>query len=195
MAAPSRIHLTSLAVDYIDNRLQVHHPAFIGAPTHYDPNKERYVASSGSESMSVQHKWHLTAEPENVLNPTSSHYAKYPTSPPPCTFPDIMQNFIADYPDEPKGRFEKDCSIRSTSSWEEVLDVLQSAAQAYFSKTGIKGKVRRAARFMGDKAEPVQRLTALVPEIDPYSRPIVGTLRIVLEVRPDQRLQRITRTV
>lgn len=185
MAAPSRIHLTSLAVDYIDNRLQIHHPAFIGPPTHYDPNQERYVASRGTEAMSIQRKSYLTAEPEILPDPSSSHDEKRPTSPPQCTFPDVMQRFKEDYPDEPKGRCEKDCSIRSKSSWEEVLDVLQAAAQAYLSKAGIKGKVRRAARFIGDKAEPVQRLTALVPEIDPYSRPIVGTLKIVLEVRPD----------
>lgn len=186
MAAPSRIHLTSLAVDYIDNRLQTYHPAFIGPPTHYSLEQKRYVASPRPEAMPTQRKWSLTAESRDTPKDSYSDDEKCAASLPSCTFSDIMQRFNTDYPDEPKGRCEKGCSIRSKSSWEEVLEVLESATQAYLSKTGIKGKVRMAARFIGDKAEPVQRLTALVPEIDPYSRPVVGALKLVLEVRPKE---------
>lgn len=139
MADPSRIHLTSLAVDYIDNRLQIHHPAFTEPPTHYNPSQKRYVASSSSKAMSIQRKWHITAEPETLANPSSSQDEKCYTSPPLFSFLDILQRFKAEYPHGPKGRCEKDCSIRSKSSWEDVLDVLQSAAQAYLSKTGGKG--------------------------------------------------------
>ncbi|KAI3394230.1 hypothetical protein diail_3005 [Diaporthe ilicicola] len=181
MAAPSRLHLTSPAVDYIDNRLQTHDPVFIDPPTYYDLKLQRYVTSSGTEAMSTQRRWNLTAEPESLPDPSTSLDEKVTTSPPPYTFPEIMQEFKETYLDEPKGRCEKDCSIRSKSSWEEVLEVLASAAQAYFSKSGIKGKVRRAAQFIGDRTEPVQRLTALVPEIEPCSKPVVDALKIVLE--------------
>lgn len=186
MAPPSRIQLSSLAVDYIDNRLQIYHPAFIRAPTHYSLEQERYVASSRPEAMSIHRKFSLTAKSRNMPRLSCSDDEECATSPPLCTFADVLQRFKTDYPNEPKGRCEKGCSIRSNSSWEEVLNVLQSATQAYLSKTGIKGKVRMAARFIGDKAEPVQRLTALVPEIDHYTRPVVGTLKIVLDVRPNQ---------
>lgn len=153
MAAPARIHLTSPAVDYIDNRLQTHRPAFIAAPTHYDPNRERYVALSGTEAMSLQRSGQLAAEPQNLPAPASSNGKGCSALPPPCTFQDIMMEFKEAYPDEPKGRCEKDCSIRSTSSWEEVLDMFWTSFRQPQQHTSPRAASRGKSRWQHDSSE------------------------------------------
>ncbi|KAK8092390.1 uncharacterized protein PG998_014875 [Apiospora kogelbergensis] len=96
------------------------------------------------------------------------------------TFSDTMREFIKDYPNEPEGRIDKECSIRQQISWEGVLHVLQSTGEKYLTKQGFKGKVRKAARFVGDKADVMKRVAGVIPEID-YSKPIIGALTFLLE--------------
>ncbi|KAI0376987.1 hypothetical protein F5Y04DRAFT_285406 [Hypomontagnella monticulosa] len=95
-------------------------------------------------------------------------------------FPSIMEEFKAKYPKEPKGRSEKGCSIRSKTSWEAVLEVLDEAVAAYTTKTGMKGKIRRITQFMGDQADTLKRVTGVIPEVD-YSKPIIGALTFLLD--------------
>ncbi|KAH6653885.1 hypothetical protein BKA67DRAFT_658223 [Truncatella angustata] len=91
-----------------------------------------------------------------------------------------MVQFKEQYPIEPKVLCEKNCSIRTSHSWEEILEVLDSSAEAYSSNSGFKGKIRRATRLIGDKADVIKQVTSLVPDID-YSKPITGVLAILLD--------------
>ncbi|KAI2619763.1 hypothetical protein GGS26DRAFT_595168 [Hypomontagnella submonticulosa] len=96
------------------------------------------------------------------------------------SFPKVMEEFKAKHPKEPKGRQEKGCSIRSKTSWEGVLEVLDEAAAAYTTKSGIKGKIRRITQFIGDQADTAKRISSVIPEID-YSKPIIGALTFLLD--------------
>ncbi|KAK8123097.1 hypothetical protein PG984_011767 [Apiospora sp. TS-2023a] len=96
------------------------------------------------------------------------------------TFSCIMREFVVTYPNEPQGRVDKRCSIRNETSWEGVLHLLQSVGEDYQSEAGFKGKLRKAGRFVGDKADVMKRVTVVIPEID-YSKPIVGALTFLLE--------------
>lgn len=98
------------------------------------------------------------------------------------SFSDLMKVFIKTHPNEPRGRVDKCFSIRNETTWEGVLRLLQSAGEAYQSETGFKGKLRKAGRFVGDKADVMKRVTVVIPEID-YSKPIVGALTFLLEAR------------
>ncbi|KAI1743089.1 hypothetical protein F4680DRAFT_410974 [Xylaria scruposa] len=95
-------------------------------------------------------------------------------------FPDIMKEFKNRFPDEPQGRIEKGSSIRSKTSWQEVLEILGNAASAYVKKTGIKGAFKGIKTFVEDQVDTVERLLRLVPDIN-YTKPIVGTLTFLLQ--------------
>lgn len=177
MTPPWRIQLISPAVDFIDNRLSTHHPAFVDPPTYFDSTLNRYIVSPQMSSDQMTALNYVSNASSHPGDSRKGDLATASTD----QFPTIMEQFITTYPQEPKGRLEKDCSIRSKRSWEEVLEVLQSAAHAYHSKSGAKGTIRRAARFIGDRAIPIKRITSLIPEVD-YSRPMIGTLTILLEV-------------
>jgi hypothetical protein len=64
-----------------------------------------------------------------------------------------------------------------------VLEVLDSAGAAYTSKSGFQGKMKKIAEYLGDKADTIQQMSRIVPDID-YSRPIIGALVFLLEVSP-----------
>lgn len=180
MTTPSEIRLVSPAVDFVDNRLSDHYPAFADMPAHFDHTLDRYVAAQAGPEITILQDITVTSEPDTITTAGSSRPA--PETPKAHAFPDIMVGFTRQYPLEPKGRVEKHCSIRGKCSWEEVLEVLESAGEAYMTNVGVKGKVRRAARFIGDKADVMKRVTSVVPDVD-YSRPILGTLTFLLEVR------------
>lgn len=177
MTQPWRIKLISPAVDFIDNHLLAYHPAFANPPTHYDPILKRYVVLPMSDVMSSRQVTALSHGPHDERRQEEDS-ATMSTN----QFATIMKQFIVTYPQEPKGHVEKGCSIRSESSWEGVLEILQSAAQAYNSRSGVKGAIRRVARFVGDSADRIERVTRLVPDID-YLKPMTGALTILLEVR------------
>ncbi len=103
------------------------------------------------------------------------------------SFPEIMKEFKNKFPVEPQGRVDKGSSIRSKTSWREVLLVLDDAAAAYAVKAGLKGALKRVKAFIEDQADTIERVSSLVPDVD-YAKPIVGTLTFLLQVRSSRML-------
>ncbi|KAI0451720.1 hypothetical protein F5B21DRAFT_506913 [Xylaria acuta] len=66
------------------------------------------------------------------------------------SFPDIMKEFENRFPEEPQGR------------------------------TGLKGKLKVIKTFVEDRADTIERLSRLVPDVD-YTKPIVGSLTFLLQ--------------
>ncbi|KAK5636106.1 hypothetical protein RRF57_011818 [Xylaria bambusicola] len=96
-----------------------------------------------------------------------------------CSFSEVLKELKKRVPEEPRGLAEKGCSIRLTSSWGDVLVVLDDAATAYARKDGFKGLFKRAKGFIEDQADTIERGSRLVPDVS-YSKPIVGTLTFIL---------------
>lgn len=182
MASPTRIQLVSPAVDFIDNRLPEYHQSLssVDPSAHFDHSLDRYVATKSRRGMNLLQNAPLSSEPESLALAEGSGSGGGQSHA--QIFPGIMREFIDTYPDEPEGRVDKRCSIRNETSWEGVLHLLQSVGEDYQSETGFKGKLRKAGRFVGDKADVLKRVTVVIPEID-YSKPVVGALTFLLEAR------------
>ncbi|KAK7915164.1 hypothetical protein PG985_012867 [Apiospora marii] len=182
MASPTRIRLVSPAVDFIDNHLPEYHQSLssVDPAAHFDHNLNRYVAEPSSRGMNLLQNGPLSSEPESMALVENAGAVEGQSHGRP--FSDIMRLFIETYPNEPRGRVEKCCSIRNETTWEGVLQLLQSVGADYQSETGFKGKLRKAGRFMGDKADVMKRVAGVIPEID-YSKPILGALTFLLEAR------------
>ncbi|KAK8021679.1 hypothetical protein PG990_006817 [Apiospora arundinis] len=91
-----------------------------------------------------------------------------------------MTEFTGKYPVEPQLRPESGCSIRSKTSWQEVLAVLEASAAEYARDAGVKRAFNRAKEFIESKADTMERVTRVIPDID-YAKPIVGTLTFLLQ--------------
>ena len=186
------LQLQSLAVDFIDNRLDKYHAAFSTPPARYDPVRASFVAVPKSQPdstmQSQQQQQHPTTPPadDTQLSPRPraepAHALKFWDS----LFVRAMHKFTAGpkAAKEPSGRVEAGYSIRDKTNWTAVFDTLQRAKQSYFEKKGIKGAVRRVYRAIADHGAPVVLdLTRLVPNTDcVFVTPVVGSIQIILEV-------------
>jgi hypothetical protein len=185
------LQLQSLAVDFIDNRLDKYHPAFSTPPARYDSAQGSFIAvptpqpdttmqsqqqqpSTTPRADDVQLSPRPLAEPANALKFWDSLFVR------------AMNKFTAGpkAAKEPDGRVEAGFSIRDKKNWTAVFDTLQKAKHFYFQKKGIKGAVRRVYRAMADYGAPILLdLANLVPETGcMFVTPVVGSIQIVLEV-------------
>lgn len=99
-------------------------------------------------------------------------------------FTEILSAFKEKFPNEPKGRVQKGYSIRSKTTWEEVLRTLNDSAVAYAAGGGSRGALNKVKEVIQDKADIVERVSRLVPDVD-YAKPVVGTLTFILDVCPE----------
>ncbi|KAK7923527.1 hypothetical protein PG985_007598 [Apiospora marii] len=95
-------------------------------------------------------------------------------------FNQIMAEFKERHPNEPAARIEKGCSIRSKTSWQEVLKVLEDAATEYARTKGFKGALKKTKEFIESKADTAQRVSSVIPDVD-YAKPILGSLNFLLQ--------------
>lgn len=204
------LHLQSPTVDFIENRLDKHHPAFSTPPSHFDPALGSFIVddveaeTSGPATSRVGLA--LPEQPPDTLNTpvpiergdlVVRHASISPRpSPKPLEaldfwasyFPQAMKQFIEAHPFEPEQLVKSGQSIRDKNDWTQVFDQLEAARNEY-SKVDNKFKAgfRTVHRKFGDHAaDPLHRLTKLIPgggELGSAAvTPIVGCVQILLEV-------------
>lgn len=97
-------------------------------------------------------------------------------------FPDAMDQFRAG-DQEPPG-CPGDLSIRGVHSWNTVLSRLNSARDSYLEETdSTSGRLTGMRRKAADSwSKPASSLVKLVPDIHSSVTPVVGAVKILLEV-------------
>ncbi|KAF8853903.1 hypothetical protein BDZ45DRAFT_62075 [Acephala macrosclerotiorum] len=181
------LQLQSLAIDFIDKRLDKYHPAFATPPARYDPALGSFIAVStphlDNTTMESQQQPSTTPQTEDVQLPPRplaepAKALKFWDS----IFVRAMDQFKLG-PKEPKGRVEAGFSIRDKKDWTAVFDILERAKQLYFKGAKITSAIRRVYRKMADHLAPVVLdLTNLVPETGcMFVTPVLGSVQIILE--------------
>lgn len=204
------LQLQSPTVDFIENRLDKHHPAFSTPPSHFDPALGSFII----DNVEAENRGPATSRvglalpeqsPETLSTPVPMeggalvirHASISPRpSPKPLEalefwasyFPQAMKQFIETHPVEPEQLVKSGQRIRDKDDWTQVFDHLEAARNEY-SKVDNKFKAgfRTVYRKFGDHAaDPLHRLTKLVPgggELGSAAvTPIVGCVQILLEV-------------
>lgn len=207
------LNLQSPTVDFIDNRLDKYHPAFATPPSHFDAASGGFIVddveaevtgpTTSNVALVSQEQFTDTEDTLGTLVPRAgaalvAKPARISPRPKPkplealefwaSYFPQAMKQFIDTHPVEPEPLVKSGQRIRDKDDWTKVFDQLESARNEY-SKVDNKFKAgfRTVYRKFGDHAaEPLQRLTKLVPgggELGSAAvTPIIGCVQILLEV-------------
>lgn len=180
-----------LTVDFIENRLPKHHPAFVDPPVRYDPMSREYIPISqamiprpqpgavvvSEDSANFPHDSQLVPRP--VL--ADIKVMKYWNG----IFPEAMNKFRSTQ--ELKGSVKPAYNIRDKHDWDELWDTLEAARTVYQNNTGRLGSVRMVRRKLADNITPFAEVTKTASKIapnDPYVTPVLGSVGVLLEVRP-----------
>lgn len=181
----------SPAVDFIDQRLPEHHPAFLDAPSLFDDKSDQYV--SIFKASSPQTAVATTADSAHglqtgvnaatvvgVQNPQSieTRSMRFWND----IFPEAMRHFL-DGSAEPRTLAIKPGSgIRNAKDWDEVCSQLKVVKKSYTDGDGTFGILKRARRNVAENlSQPVAHIAKMVPDIDPWTTPVVGTVGILLQ--------------
>ena len=175
----------SLAVDFIDNRLDKYHPGFATPPARYDPALDSFIVSTPRpvDAMQSQQPSTTPQQGDVKLSP------RQPAEPAAALrfwdhlFVRAMDQFKS-ASKEPKGRVEVGFSIRDKKDWTAVFDQLEKARDLYFKGKKVTSAIRGVYRKLADHVAPVALdLTKLAPNTDcMFVTPVVGSIQIILEV-------------
>lgn len=178
------------AVDFIENRLPKHHPAFLNPPVRFDPMSGHYV----SKDQAVVQR---PADGSVMISGDSNALLDDDGIPPRpewtniCAmnfwngiFPKAMDQLRSTT--QPKGRTATIFDIRNKQDWETIYDTLEQARDKYQSEGGPVGWLRKVRRKGADNLAPVGVLVKTASKMapnDPYATPILGAVEVLLDVR------------
>ena len=128
----------SLAVDFIETRLNMHHQAFATPPSQYDPNLHLFVISEPQASQYnlpvgsyAMHPVQATAVPALLPGGEDQRLAPRPLAKPSevlkfwdSLFEPAMKKFKDLHPAEPPEIIQKQSSIRDKKDWTSVFNQL-----------------------------------------------------------------------
>ncbi|KAF6836636.1 hypothetical protein CMUS01_05340 [Colletotrichum musicola] len=101
-------------------------------------------------------------------------------------FPEAMETFRCT--PEPKAGVKAAHNIRDKDNWSEICQTLETARTLYQDNgTGRLGPFRTARRKLADNITPAAEATKFASKAvpsDPYATPILGSVGIILDVRP-----------
>lgn len=187
----SRVHGRSPAVDFIDQRLPQHDPAFLNAPSVFDDSSGGYIpfipanphqSTAGSfATMSVALGTRTTPGQVATFGHTSQQVEAQSMKFWNDIFSEAMGALLADS-SEPSSLAKSGDGIRNASSWEEVCTRLNDAQVTYTQGEGTAGKLKRMRRKVADNmSQPAAHIAKMVPDIDPWTTPVAGTVGLLLQ--------------
>lgn len=187
----SRVHGRSPAVDFIDQRLPQHDPAFLNAPSVFDDKSGVYIplipANSHQSTVGSFAVMNVALRPGTPPGPgptfahTSQHVEAQSMKFWNDIFSEAMRVLLTDS-SEPSSLAKSGDGIRNASSWEEVCACLNDAQVTYTQGEGTAGKLKRMRRRVADNmSQPAAHLAKMVPDIDPWTTPVAGTVGLLLQ--------------
>lgn len=166
-------------VDFIDNRLPTYDPAFAGSPSAFDSVSNRYVPRVLPASI-------LGLVPPNapaqaaVITPDAKLLDTQSLKFWDELFPNAMGQLVKAVP-EPRN-LSKSGGIRTATSWKEICDRLNASKDSYTGEEGMSGIFRKGRRKVADNlSQPAAHIAKLVPDIDPWVTPVVGTVGLLVQ--------------
>lgn len=189
MANPPIPALTIRApvIDFIDQRLPKHHPAFASQSVQYDPMSKQYVPAAQALVANTNNS--LVTPPASNVSFSSNGLPQRPEWTDTNAmkfwngiFPESMARFK--YTKEPKGRSRTLYHIRDKTDWDTIYDTLESARAKYQKSGGSVGWIRKVRRKAADNitpgAEAAKIASRVVPQ-DKIATPVLGAVEVLFD--------------
>lgn len=184
-----RLQGRSPAVVFIDERLPQHDPAFLNAPSVFDNASGRYLPILPAHLNEAETGQHIIenaalssqSSHEQVLIPDRTHQITEAQSMNFWNgiFAEAMSILLAES-EEPKVLVKLGRGIRNADGWEAIFFRLNEAQVAYTGEEGTSGTLKRMRRRVADNI-PSANILKMVPDIDPWSTPVAGTIGLLLQ--------------
>lgn len=165
-------------MDFIDNRLPRYDPAFTGSPSAFDSVSNRYVprlqpasilglAPPGAPAQAA-----VIIPDAEMLDAQSMEF-----------WDDLFPNAMGQLETVPEPKnLSKSGGIRTATSWKDICDRLSSSRDTYTGEEGVSGMFRKGRRKVADNlSQPAAHIAKLVPDIDPWVTPVVGTVGLLVQ--------------
>lgn len=190
----------SPAVDFIENSMNIYHPAFSKPPSRYDPSSGGFVVLSppAGNAVSAYSIQPASATASEICNPSqvvTSTISPRPSYQPlqalelwDSLFSRAMTQLNQLHPQEPNHLLKSGQRIRDKTDWTQVFDQIEESKNEYSNVDNrFKAGYRKVYRKFGDQAaEPLNRMTKLVPGGGDLGAiavtPLIGCVQILLEV-------------
>lgn len=182
----------SPAVEFIDERLPQHDPAFLNAPSVFDNASGRYIPLNPSQlnlniasqssmtnlAVIVQaHPYKGAVPDQNHPNDVEEQAMRFWED----LFAEAMK-LLTTESEEPKLLTKSGGGIRSACEWEQVCSRLNEAQITYVGEEGASGMLKRMRRKVADNlSQPAAHVTKMVPDVEPWVTPVVGTIGLLLQ--------------
>lgn len=185
-----RLQGRSPAVDFIDQRLPDHDPAFLNSHSVFDKASGEYIAliraqhhestadpaDATAVASSPQADLGHVGIPDQISHHVEAQSMKFWDD----TFPEAMQVLLIGST-EPPSLAKSGAGIRNASSWDEVWARLSDAQVKYMEGEGTTGKLKRMRRKVADNlCQPAVHIAKMIPDVDPWTTPVTGTVGILL---------------
>lgn len=184
-----RLQGRSPAIGFIDERLPQHDPAFLNAPSVFDNASGRYLPILPAHPNEVAPGQHIIANvalssqsfhgqvvvPDQTYQTTEAQSMSFWNG----IFAEAMSLLLAES-EEPKVLAKLGRGIRNADGWEAICFRLNEAQIAYTGEEGTSGTLKRMRRRVADNI-PSANIVKMVPDIDPWSTPVAGTIGLLLQ--------------
>lgn len=181
----------SPSVDFIENRMPKHFPAFRNSLVYYSTDSQRFVSISRPKNGSREQigstfiQNHATAQEVSPIGQPMALVASSSTNAEAMRywdeiFSDAMTQLQTTL--EPKIKNSK-LRIREDKAWYTIYDKLEEARSGYLKQGGRFGEV---VRWCADHTPSVTVLVKIAQGVapsNPYSTPVLGAVQLILNVK------------
>ncbi|KAH8810790.1 hypothetical protein F5884DRAFT_875629 [Xylogone sp. PMI_703] len=189
-SSASRLDRQPVTVDFIENRLPSHHPAFVNPPLHYDSVSRQYVPNNQALVPRPNHG--ELAQVDSSGSPAADSNGLSPR----LTWDDTKAMLywngvfseamgkLKSSKEEPKGRSNTAYSIREKGDWDAVVDQLEAARNEYKEAGGRLGWLRTKRRKIADNIDPIAGVARVASNLAPntvYTTPVLKAVEVILD--------------
>ncbi|KAK5989731.1 Cystathionine beta-synthase [Cladobotryum mycophilum] len=179
------VNLQPPSVDFIENHLEAHHPAFKkNSSVYYDSKSDHFGLTP--DQLTNGHPPGVRLRIDGKMGSSGNGGLMPPRPLPPAIekmkfWDSIFLQAMERIKTTPGPQLKQEFRVRDKTTWQDIYAQLQKARENYDgTKKGFFGKIKKGMRHIIDNSAPVGQALKLIPSND-YLSPVTASVHVVLE--------------